>query len=190
MRYLLDTNILSDLVRDPQGAVARRLAQHAESDLFTSIIVACELRYGAAKRGSASLSQRIEQLLGSLEVAALEPGVDEVLDEVRRAHVVERVGRQRQRAAVAASGHEADRGLLAAGLGRRGGVVVDAHQHAALLGERGRAVGETAAEVEEPATGVETIPHLAVARGVQRQERVGRLALDGAFTGEFHGSVA
>ena len=83
MRYLLDTNILSALVRDPHGTVAERLAQHAESDLFTSIVVACELRYGAAKRGSAALTQRIDQLLISLEVAALEPGVDEAYARIR-----------------------------------------------------------------------------------------------------------
>ena len=50
--YLLDTNILSDLVRHPQGSVAIRIAEVGEANVLTSIIVACELRYGAAKRGS------------------------------------------------------------------------------------------------------------------------------------------
>ncbi|MGE0542147.1 MAG: type II toxin-antitoxin system VapC family toxin [Dehalococcoidia bacterium] len=83
VRYLLDTNVLSDVIRDPQGSVAQRLAEHAEADLFTSIIVACELRYGAAKRGSPALTQRIDQLLTSLEVAALEPGIDEAYGRIR-----------------------------------------------------------------------------------------------------------
>jgi tRNA(fMet)-specific endonuclease VapC len=83
VRYLLDTNILSELVRDPHGPVAQRLARHPESDLFTSIVVACELRYSATKRGSAALTRRIELLLASLEVAALEPGVDERHAQVR-----------------------------------------------------------------------------------------------------------
>jgi tRNA(fMet)-specific endonuclease VapC len=49
-RYLLDTNILSDLVRQPQGVIARRIARVGETAVCTSIIVACELRYGAARR--------------------------------------------------------------------------------------------------------------------------------------------
>ena len=50
--YLLDTNILSHLVRQPQGPVALRIADVGEDRVLTSIVVACELRYGAAKRGS------------------------------------------------------------------------------------------------------------------------------------------
>ena len=51
MRYLLDTNIVSDLVRNPQGRVAQRVREVGEGDVCTSIIVAAELRFGAAKRG-------------------------------------------------------------------------------------------------------------------------------------------
>lgn len=83
MRYLLDTNVLSQLMRDPHGDVAQHLAQHTEADVFTSIIVACELRYGALKKGSAALTQRVEQLLASLDVTALGPGVDEAYAAIR-----------------------------------------------------------------------------------------------------------
>jgi tRNA(fMet)-specific endonuclease VapC len=83
MRYLLDTNVLSQLMRDPHGDVAQRVGEHTEADVFTSIIVACELRYGARKKNSAALTQRVEQLLASLEVAALAPGVDEVYASIR-----------------------------------------------------------------------------------------------------------
>jgi predicted nucleic acid-binding protein len=48
--YLLDTNILSELVRHPQGAVAQVIARVGENAVCTSIIVASELRFGAAKR--------------------------------------------------------------------------------------------------------------------------------------------
>jgi tRNA(fMet)-specific endonuclease VapC len=85
LRYLLDTNVLSHLVRDPQGEVAQRLSQQVEAEVFTSVIVACELRYGARKRGSAVLSGRIAQLLASLDVAALDPTVDEVYASIRAA---------------------------------------------------------------------------------------------------------
>jgi len=40
--YLLDTNILSDLVRQPQGVIARRIAEVGEETICTSIIVAAQ----------------------------------------------------------------------------------------------------------------------------------------------------
>ena len=52
MGYLLDTNIVSDFVRYQQRAVARRIRERGEADVLTSIIVAAELRLGAAKRGA------------------------------------------------------------------------------------------------------------------------------------------
>ena len=48
--YLLDTSILSDLVRNPSGQVMRHIEAVGEAAVFTSIIVAAELRYGAAKK--------------------------------------------------------------------------------------------------------------------------------------------
>lgn len=89
-RYLLDTNIVSDLVRDPHGAVARRIARAGEDSVCTSIVVACELRYGAAKKGSARLSEQLETILQALMVLPLEPGVDRHYGEIR-AHL-ERTG--------------------------------------------------------------------------------------------------
>jgi tRNA(fMet)-specific endonuclease VapC len=44
LRYLLDTNILSDLIRHPQGTVADRITTVGENTVCTSIIVAAELR--------------------------------------------------------------------------------------------------------------------------------------------------
>ena len=71
-RYLLDTNIVSELLREPQGTVARRIARVGERRVCTSIVVACELRYGAQKKGSQRLSQQLEAILGALPVLALE----------------------------------------------------------------------------------------------------------------------
>jgi tRNA(fMet)-specific endonuclease VapC len=58
MRYLLDTNIVSDLVRNPQGRAAEHIRRVGEAQVCTSIIVAAELRYGATKRGSPASSRR------------------------------------------------------------------------------------------------------------------------------------
>ena len=70
-RFLLDTNILSDLIRNPQGLAAQRLAEVADATVCTSIVVACELRYGAAKRASPALTQRVEALLDCIPVLPL-----------------------------------------------------------------------------------------------------------------------
>jgi tRNA(fMet)-specific endonuclease VapC len=46
--YLLDTNIRSDLVRNPPGRIAEQIARVGENAVCTSIIVAAELRFGTA----------------------------------------------------------------------------------------------------------------------------------------------
>jgi tRNA(fMet)-specific endonuclease VapC len=66
MRYLLDTNIVSDLIRNPRGSMASRIQEVGESQVATSIIVAAELRYGAAKKGSARLTAQVEAVLGAM----------------------------------------------------------------------------------------------------------------------------
>ncbi len=76
MRYLLDTNIVSDLVRNPQGKVAQQIRKVGEAQVCTSIIVAAELRYGATKKGSLRLSAQLEAVLGALEVLPFEVPAD------------------------------------------------------------------------------------------------------------------
>ncbi len=66
--YLLDTNVVSDLVRNPQGTVAQRIRKVGETKVCTSIIVASELRYGAEKKGSQRLTTQLEVVLGALQV--------------------------------------------------------------------------------------------------------------------------
>lgn len=75
-RYLLDTNIVSDLIRNPQGRAAAKIAEVGEDAVATSIIVAAELRYGATKKASPRLTAQLEAVLGVLEVIALEAPAD------------------------------------------------------------------------------------------------------------------
>jgi len=75
-RYLLDTNILSDLIRNPQGKAARRIAKAGEENICTSIIVAAELRYGCAKSGSARLRKAVDDLLSEIDVLPFEAPAD------------------------------------------------------------------------------------------------------------------
>lgn len=76
LSYLLDTNILSDLVRNPGGVVATRISEAGEDRVCTSIVVAAELRYGALKSTSAKLSERVDLILSALEILPLEIPVD------------------------------------------------------------------------------------------------------------------
>ena len=81
--YLLDTNILSDLVVHPAGSVAARVAKVGEDAVGTSIIVACELRFGAAKKRSSRLTTRVEQLLERMEVLPFGAEADRHYGELR-----------------------------------------------------------------------------------------------------------
>ncbi|WP_234732356.1 type II toxin-antitoxin system VapC family toxin [Acidocella facilis] len=83
MRYLLDTNILSDLIRHPHGRVAEQIRRVGETEVCTSIIVAAELRFGAAKRGSARLAQQLETVLSVLDVVPFEQPADEAYGAIR-----------------------------------------------------------------------------------------------------------
>ena len=85
--YLLDTNILSDLVHHPRsGTAARQLAlvrAHGGQDISTSIIAAAELRYGVAKRGSTRLARQVETVLGVLDVLPFEAPPDIIYGRLR-----------------------------------------------------------------------------------------------------------
>jgi tRNA(fMet)-specific endonuclease VapC len=83
MRYLLDTNIVSDLVRNPQGRVAQHIRKVGEAQVCTSIIVAAELRYGAAKKQSPRLTAQLEAVLGALEIVPLQEPADVTYGELR-----------------------------------------------------------------------------------------------------------
>jgi tRNA(fMet)-specific endonuclease VapC len=85
-RYLLDTNILSDLLKNPQGKAAQKVTSLPAEDrnlLATSIVVAAELRYGAAKSGSPVLAKRVDQLLNAIDVLPLEAGADRQYGQIR-----------------------------------------------------------------------------------------------------------
>ncbi len=75
-RYLLDTSIVSDLVRNPQGKIAARIAAVGENTVATSIVVAAELRFGAAKSGSQRLAIQLEAVLGAMEILPLDIPAD------------------------------------------------------------------------------------------------------------------
>lgn len=83
MGYLLDTNVVSELVRNPHGVVTQRIRDVGETEVCTSIIVAAELRYGGAKRASRRLTAQLDAVLAVVEVLPFEAPADEVYGRLR-----------------------------------------------------------------------------------------------------------
>ena len=75
--YLLDTNIISDMMRNPQGRanlqLEVRIAQ-SKSPLrvCTSVVVDCEVRYGLRRKSSSKLNRAYTHLLQVVEVLPLD----------------------------------------------------------------------------------------------------------------------
>jgi tRNA(fMet)-specific endonuclease VapC len=83
-RYMLDTNVVSDLIRNPGGRAAERLRAVGDAGLAVSIITACELRFGAAKSGSLRLKSRVDAILEALDVIAFDVPADAEYAAIRR----------------------------------------------------------------------------------------------------------
>ena len=80
--FMLDTNMVSDLLKSPAGVVARRIGA-ADAAISISVIVAAELRYGAAKKASARLSDSVEGLLSVIDIEPLAPPTDVIYGRLR-----------------------------------------------------------------------------------------------------------
>ena len=83
MRYLLDTNIVSNLVRDPHGRVADHIRAIGETNVCTSIIVAAELRYGTTKKASPRHTAQVAAVLGAIDTLPLDSPADEIYGSIR-----------------------------------------------------------------------------------------------------------
>ena len=81
--YLLDTNAVSAIINDPLGPVALRADLVGPDSVCTSIIVAAELKYGAAKRQSLRLTQRVESTLALMSVEPITAPVDDIYGTLR-----------------------------------------------------------------------------------------------------------
>lgn len=90
-RYLLDTNILSDVIRRPEGRVSEHIRRVGEAAICTSVVVAAELRYGASKLDSPRLTDRVEGVLDRIEVLPLASPADEMYGDQRAR--LERIGK-------------------------------------------------------------------------------------------------
>lgn len=82
-RYMLDTNVISELMKNPRGKAAKRIARIGEDNICTSIIVAAELRYGCARKGSERLLKSVEDLLAEIDVLPFESPADAEYGNIR-----------------------------------------------------------------------------------------------------------
>ena len=89
-RYLLDTNIVSDLVRNPQGSVAGHIRSVGEEKIATSLIVEAEIRFGLKKLSNKLAIERIGQILNHIPILPLEGDVSGHYAEIR--HSLEKRG--------------------------------------------------------------------------------------------------
>ncbi|MCJ2055976.1 type II toxin-antitoxin system VapC family toxin [Methylobacterium sp. J-048] len=91
-RFLLDTNIISEIVRQGGGSVVlNRIVGVGEANICTSAIVASELRYGAEKKGSEVLLEKVERALRNIEILPYAPAASHGYATLRTA--LEREGR-------------------------------------------------------------------------------------------------
>jgi tRNA(fMet)-specific endonuclease VapC len=82
-RYLLDTNILSHLIRNPSGPVFVHLESILPATACTSIIVSAEIHFGLCKGASENLRIQAEKVLEVLDILPLEKPVDVHYGEIR-----------------------------------------------------------------------------------------------------------
>lgn len=81
--YLLDTNILSDLIKHPTGKIFSKIQEVEEENICTSIIIACELKFGAIKKNSSRLTDRVNLILDWIPVLPLTSTVEEEYANIR-----------------------------------------------------------------------------------------------------------
>jgi tRNA(fMet)-specific endonuclease VapC len=80
---MLDTSIISDVVKNPQGMSAKRIEKLGDASICTSIIVAAELRYGVAKRGSERLRMAVEDVLSEIAILPFKEPADIEYGDIR-----------------------------------------------------------------------------------------------------------
>ena len=91
VRYLLDTNAASYAINKKSAAVDRRLAKVPMAELGISAVTEGELRYGAARSGSAPLRATVEQFLLAVNIFPWDSRAAEQYGQLRAA--LEREGR-------------------------------------------------------------------------------------------------
>ena len=82
--FLLDTNIVSYLLRQAPPPLIERIANTPRDDLAISIVTAMELRFGVARNPEAlRTGEAVERFLATMPVVPFPDGIDKVYGRVR-----------------------------------------------------------------------------------------------------------
>lgn len=74
--HLLDTNIVSNLIRFPNGIVRKRIEEVGAGSVCINLIIAAEIRFGCAKKNSERLTRQADAILDVLPILKIEEPVD------------------------------------------------------------------------------------------------------------------
>ncbi|MYD97189.1 MAG: type II toxin-antitoxin system VapC family toxin [Gammaproteobacteria bacterium] len=88
---MLDTNVVCDLVRQPNGSVGGRVTALEQGSFSISVIVAAELQYSAARSRSSRFRKQLDAVLSAIETVPLDEPVDTHYGTIRSE--LERIGR-------------------------------------------------------------------------------------------------
>jgi tRNA(fMet)-specific endonuclease VapC len=80
---MLDTNIVSELARNPQGIVFDKIKECGAETVCISVITAAELRFGCAKKGSPRLTAQIDAILLGLQILPFDMPADAEYGRIR-----------------------------------------------------------------------------------------------------------
>lgn len=81
--WMLDTNVVSDAIRNSRGPVATRLLKVSAGVCCMSIITLAELRFGAAKVNSRRLNQQIDGFAALAPALPFEHPAETVYADIR-----------------------------------------------------------------------------------------------------------
>jgi tRNA(fMet)-specific endonuclease VapC len=81
--FMLDTNIISALSRDPQGVAYQAMKARLPANICTSIIVAAEIEFGLQKAGSQRLRNQVEAILSAMDVLPMQAPAERHYGEIR-----------------------------------------------------------------------------------------------------------
>ena len=83
LRAMLDTNIVSSLMRLGQGPLWNKMHDFGAHHIGISIITAAELRFGAEAKASARLTKEVDDFLRDIEVLPFAAPADAAYAQIR-----------------------------------------------------------------------------------------------------------
>ena len=86
---MLDTNVVSALMRNPRGDVRRKADQVGLENVCVSVIFVGELQFGLEKSGSTRVAGDLKAVLEAIRVVPFAPPADEHCGRIR-AHLEKR----------------------------------------------------------------------------------------------------